>query len=124
MALADPKPARRIRDPKVFAAFHAQWHDCLSCGHANWISAHHVLSRAQGGDDVLANLVPLCLQCHGAYHGSPYRAYGVRIDANHVRQALARYIRSEAGEDARWYLTSKLGDAASIMFLERLEGLA
>jgi 5-methylcytosine-specific restriction endonuclease McrA len=115
------KPARRIRDKEAFAVFHAKGRDCLSCGHGRSIQAHHILHRRQGGDDTLANLVPLCVECHLAYHGQPYRAYGVKIDANHVRQAIARYIRSEAGDDARWYLTGRMGPGPALAFLERLE---
>lgn len=123
MTVADPKPAKRIVDKAVYAEFHARFLDCLSCGHMPSFrsEAHHILPRSQGGDDVLANLVPLCRQCHQAYHGSPYRAYGVRIDQNHVRAAIARYLRSEAGDDARWYLTAKLGVEASLAFQDRLE---
>lgn len=117
---ADAKPAKRIRDPKVFTEFHARAHDCIGCGHGRCIQAHHVLARSQGGDDVLANLAPLCVDCHRALHGQPYRAYGVRIDANHVRQAIVRHIRSEAGEDTRWYLTAKLGAEPAVEFVERL----
>jgi hypothetical protein len=119
---ADWKNPARIRDHSVFEQFHAQSHDCISCGHGIVVEAHHILSRGRGGDDVLPNLVGLCQECHHAYHGNPYRAFGVRIDANHVRQAIAGYIRSEAGEDTRWYLTGKLGPNGSQVFLERLEG--
>ena len=118
---ADPKPAKRIRDKGVFSTFHARGHDCLSCGHGRFIQAHHVLGRGQGGDDVLANLVPLCNQCHGALHGHPYRAYGVRIDAAWVRRALARHVRSEPGTDTRFYLRAKLGEFPAEAFVQRME---
>ena len=121
MTLSDPKPVKRIRDPEVIARFYESGYDCLSCGHGRIIDPHHVLLKSQGGDDVPANLVPLCRECHGALHGRPYRAFGVKIDANHVRQAIARCVRSEAGEDTRWYLVAKLGAEPSVAFLERLE---
>jgi len=114
----NPKP---VKDPDVFKDFHAQGHDCVSCGHGAVIEAHHILSRAQGGDDTRANLVPLCQECHRALHGNPYRTFGVKIDATHVRRALARYIDSEAGQDTRWYLTGKLGMEGSLAFMDRLE---
>ena len=53
----DPKPLPRVRDPEVFKRFHLSEPRCLCCGHKGYIHAHHLLSRAQGGDDVVANLV-------------------------------------------------------------------
>lgn len=32
------------------------------------ISAHHILFRSQGGDDMLENLITLCVKCHDAVH--------------------------------------------------------
>ena len=69
--LPDPKRPKRIR------ASQAEWNDiylcftdqlCWCCGQA-WDSLHHVIPRSQGGDDVPANLAPLCgngtMGCHG-----------------------------------------------------------
>lgn len=119
-----PKPRKPIRDRYVFTVFHDLGpYDCVSCGHGRGgiIEAHHLVSRGQGGDDVLGNLVPLCRGCHAAYHGNPYTAFGVRIDAAHVRQALAAYVRSEAGDHARDYLYRKLGVFGAEAFVQRLE---
>jgi len=106
----DPKRAKRIRDPKAFKAFHAQQQECLSCGNPH-VHAHHLLSRARGGDDVVENLVPLCSICHGVLHdGHPRRGdFGHLFTAVSVRSAISRWLFSEAGEDARWYVTSRLG---------------
>ena len=38
---------------------------CWVCG-GRWSDLHHIVSRAQGGDDVVANLAPLCRPCHRA----------------------------------------------------------
>lgn len=117
---ADPKPIRRIRDNQALRDFPRD-RECISCGHARGVEAHHILRRSQGGDDVAANLVPLCRDCHGAVHGTPYTAWGVRIDAAHVRKALHGFLGSEQGMAARWYLTGKLGVEASLAFVDRLE---
>jgi hypothetical protein len=63
----------------------------------------------------------LCQECHRAYHGNPYTAFGVRIDAQHVRRAIGRYIGSDDGVETAWYLTGKLGPEAALAFVERLE---
>lgn len=34
------------------------------CGSYNDLSAHHIISRAQGGPDELWNLITLCFECH------------------------------------------------------------
>lgn len=105
----DPKPTPRIRDIGVFKQFHARDWGCISCPTYRGIQAHHVVSRSQGGDDVLENLVPLCLSCHAAYHGSPYRAWGVVIDANHVESSIAQFLLSEPGSEHLRYVRGKLG---------------
>jgi hypothetical protein len=118
----DPKPEPRVRDKNVLRRFHelSAGDDCIGCGHGRGLQAHHILSRARGGDDVLPNLVALCGGCHAAYHGRPYRAYGVRIDSGFVRSAIGRYIRSGAGDDAWAYLERKLGTEPAEAFLEDL----
>lgn len=123
---SDPKPAKRIRDRNVLAKFHAIQQECLHCGNAN-VNADHLLPRSQGGDDVLPNLIGLCGSgssgCHGARHGTPYRGdFGRYVTPQAVRESLARFLRSEAGDDARWYLTSKLGLAESRAWVERAFG--
>lgn len=112
MTVADPKPAKRVRDKDVFREFHEAKPRCVCCGEGFRVQAHHLLSRAQGGDDVAANLVALCWLCHGALHGQNDRA---------VTRALARYLRSADGLEARWYLTGKLGVEGSLAFQDRLE---
>ena len=62
----DPKPRRRmratvaerrrLRTEKLTGA-------CRVCGDRP-SELHHVVSRAQGGDDTADNLVPLCVGCH------------------------------------------------------------
>lgn len=125
--LADPKPAQRIVDPKVYPKFYALWDSCLACGSPR-ITAAHLYGKGQGGDDVLANLIPLCGSgssgCHGAYdNGHSYLGdFGRLVTPVAVRSMIGAWLQSEAGEAARWYLTSKLGAEASRAWVERTFG--
>jgi 5-methylcytosine-specific restriction endonuclease McrA len=38
---------------------------CVECGGTCMLSAHHIIPRAEGGPDTLANLEALCVACHG-----------------------------------------------------------
>jgi len=40
---------------------------CRCCG-SSFSGLHHVVFRSHGGDDVAANLVPLCTVCHELVH--------------------------------------------------------
>lgn len=121
---ADPRPAKRIKDKDVFAEFYAFSQECLCCGYYR-VEAHHLLSRGQGGDDVLANLVPLCSSCHGVLHsGHPRRGdFGQFVTPTIVRDRIGSWLLSEAGDDARWYLTGKLGLEGSRAWMERQFGV-
>lgn len=111
---SDPKPVKRIRDSSVYDEFHLYNWTCVACSWENrTVEAHHVLSRAQGGDDVMDNLVPLCRSCHRAYHN------GNRAP----RRMIARFLRSEAGSEHSSYLIGKLGNDGfgAEAFVQRLE---
>lgn len=64
---------------------------------ANMRHAHHVVPRAQGGDDVDDNIVLLCWSCHDAYHR------GDRRVASLIRESLTaeelRYVFEKKGFD-------------------------
>lgn len=75
--------ARGARRYRRFTASAKQWQvlaqtkngPCRVCltsasnGHVySKIQLHHVVSRAQGGDDYAANLVPVCPNCHRLLH--------------------------------------------------------
>src|SRR5262245_43927781 len=124
----DPKPAKRIRDELVFELFHDQYWHCLHCGKVN-VSAAHVISRGAGGDDVMANLVPLCgggsTGCHGAFdNGHSYIGdFGQKITPEAVKASIAAFIRSEEGEAHAAYLIAKLGPFGAEAWVQtRLEG--
>lgn len=42
---------------------------CLGCYREPGGEAHHVTTVKNGGDDVAANVMPLCHQCHMRWHG-------------------------------------------------------
>lgn len=129
MALARPdfKQGKRVKDADVYRLFHGTERLCLCCGNPA-VHAHHILHRSLGGDDIDANLAPLCPDCHRCHHSkSAYRnaMLGRRITKEMVDQALADYIRGPHGEAAARYLISKLGGMIEAeAFVLKLEGKA
>lgn len=66
VCLPDPKPRKRQKASQGdWEAIHAQFEHAV-CTHCAMrpIELHHVVPRSQGGDDVVANLVPLCHRHH------------------------------------------------------------
>jgi 5-methylcytosine-specific restriction endonuclease McrA len=63
----DPKPRKRILNPNAGVGKVRQERACRACGRRLFfLERHHLVKRSQGGDDVDANLVPLCgYGCHG-----------------------------------------------------------
>jgi hypothetical protein len=125
--LADPKPARRIVDGHAYREFHALAKRCLFCGE-RFGEAHHILSRGRGGDDLLANFVPLCFQDHQAVHGTPYTARpfdspSIRVTGEMVRRRIGAWLVSEEGATARAYLIGKLGPRPAEAFLKNEYGV-
>ncbi len=41
---------------------------CQNCGRRTALQVHHLVSRAQEGDDAEGNLITLCAGCHRAAH--------------------------------------------------------
>ena len=68
----DPKPRRRIKDPKLLKRFRMEHHgepcDVDGCGRQG-IHVHHTIFRSQGGPDLESNLVWLCGFHHDEAHG-------------------------------------------------------
>ena len=105
---ADPKPEPRRRDPDLLRILHLQAHECALCGLVDSLELHHVYPRAQGGDDVRADIVVLCRSCHE----------GVTRNRTESRRELGEHLLA-----ARWdvldYLESKLGEEAAREWLAR-----
>lgn len=112
----DFKPAPRIVDPDALQEFHEQHGSCMVCWNGP-VEAHHMLHRSRGGDDLLANLLPLCANCHRAYHGTPYREEhsGRRVTGQDVR----RIIGTRLTKQHRAYLYERLGMRAGVHYLNR-----
>ena len=120
-AQPDPRPPRRVKDRDVYTRFHAIDWDCLSCG-GRPVEAAHLL-RGKDREDNLNGLVPLCHGCHECFDkGLSYRgAFGHKFTPDVVKAKVARYIRSEAGDDARAYLIEKRGQFGAEVYVQSLE---
>lgn len=127
MALLEPRPyqkdsqvgagrpkkyRRKVASPKQWAAIRADKLDvwlCRICFEAKAESLHHLVSRAQGGDDVPDNLVGLCGSGTTGCHGD------VESRKPDALKTLSVFL-----SDAEYaYCVSKLGENA----LERLFGV-
>lgn len=101
--VASPKQWLAIREEKMQEGCRIGWskahRDSLT------IHLHHLVPRSQGGDDIAANLIPLCPECHR------------RVTEND-RQALAM-VAASLQDAERAYIVGKLGEGA----LERLFGV-
>lgn len=105
---ADPKPSRRIVDD--LAGVHKVRFEgrCRACGRVpsghplDALNRAHLVPRGQGGDDVDANIVPLCGSgssgCHGLLHS---HARGWLVVAAALRRRLlpeeAAYVEAKKG---------------------------
>lgn len=115
----DPFPkvtqlARGERRYKAKKASPAQWQriiaakrgQCLICERLDggarisltpYIEYHHLVSRAQGGDDVAENIVPLCsLHHHDVTVRNPHALAAVRLMLNESERA---YCASKMGPE-------------------------
>lgn len=93
---------RRVRDPAVLRQVVFESDECVSCGDTTRRrSAHHVLHRSQGGDDVRENLLVLCgdgvAGCHGRYHNGDAQVLSLISAAIEARPDIAQYILDRLG---------------------------
>jgi len=91
----DPKPAKRIIDPKAGERKLSLDQACRGCGQRA-TAGHHILLRSQRGDDVEDNIMPLCRACHIAYHDG--RLKSLKLTTAERGYLLAK-LGSEAGND-------------------------
>jgi len=89
----------RIRDPALLRLLHFEYDECVLCGRTQLLHLHHVVLRSQGGDDVRANILALCNECHSGYHTHRSDGFGAR---------LAVYVQGYR-PDTYAYLVEKLG---------------
>jgi hypothetical protein len=106
----DPRPPRRTIDRAATRRACLMWPWCW-CGNSA-ASGHHVIKRSQGGDDVIANIVPACgsgtTGCHGL----------LEAEDEQTRRALGEYLLGER-PDTIAYVLGKLGDVAGADWLRR-----
>lgn len=133
--MSDPKSGKRIVDPEAMKRLLLIYDECAACG-APATNAHHIVQKGAPhfGDDVLANLAPICgtgtMGCHGAIHGtpytheqhaptglgfSPYKIFIERRDAVWVARQIGANLRVEN----IGYVLDKLGGVAGREFLAR-----
>lgn len=53
-------------------AFDRDGNQCAECGREEYLEAHHIVERSDGGTDDISNLLTLCPLCHAEKHkGQP-----------------------------------------------------
>ena len=95
---ADPKPRKRVTDTKAGRMKILQERVCRVCSSDDYaVGRHHLVSRAQGGDDHEDNLVPLCAVCHDTLHHSK-QGREWRGQLGYAHCPGAQYISERRGE--------------------------
>jgi len=103
----DPKPAKRVKNPKTMKDAHTKGCFCvLNCGKKG--EAHHVLFKSHGGDDDPANIVCLCASHHGLVHS----------EDTPTLVLLGEHLLLER-PDTIDYIKTKLGDSEGTEWLRR-----
>lgn len=105
----DPKPARRIVDPKATTKALALHPWSIASGVLAH-TGHHVLGKGQRGDDVVENIVGLTGSGTTGEHGRVHAADPV------VLRLVGEGIRDDR-PDVIAYLRWKLGDVAAVEYL-------
>lgn len=99
---------KRIVDPVARKRCLLIDRECRVCGGPP-SEAHHVLWRGDLGDDVDANLIPLCTHCHNLYHRATGKDWRI----------VARAIAVSLTADNVSYVEEKLGPTAWRPYLRR-----
>lgn len=105
LARGERRYRRKVASPKQWAAIRADKGGLCRVCLAPGSQLHHLISRAQGGDDIADNIVPLCAECHAAITERKY------LECWELAETLS------SAEYA--YVVGKLGENA----LERLFGI-
>jgi len=88
-----------------------RWRNCVVCGEPGG-TAHHVIFKGQGGDDVVANGVMLCGSGTTGHHGLMHA-----MDEETRRGIGGHIVRDRP--DTFEYVTDKLGDEQGRDYLRR-----
>lgn len=77
------------------------WRDkytCQRCKSKEWLQAHHIKPKSQGGTNALANGITLCKECHEALHASKW-----------VLKKKVKHFKYPAHvQQGKWYLVNAL----------------
>jgi len=92
----DWRPEKAIRRRSLLnapAVKHMRTLPCASCEERAGWTIHHVVPKAQRGDDLLSNLIQLCVDCHDALHHAPdataiHHRIGQRLTAANIEYVL------------------------------------
>jgi hypothetical protein len=86
-AQPDPKTPARIVNPSAGYAKLRHEQRCRLCRRTFWrglgLTRHHLIPKGQGGDDVEANIVPLCGDGTRGCHGLVERSRNARAQLRH-----------------------------------------
>lgn len=90
-------PKRHVADPVEWAAIRREkLGPCRVCERKDGkIDLHHLVPRSLGGDDVAANLVPLCEYHHDRFERGPKREVGAEIGKTLLETEI-EYVRGRA----------------------------
>lgn len=99
----DWKPARRVKDPTAGTAKVRREARCRACGYVGSdLSRAHLVGKGVRGDDVDANIIPLCgggnTGCHGAFDGQTEVATEPSLLRGRDRRFVASRIALHADE--------------------------
>ena len=101
LARGERRYRRKVASPKQWAAIRAEKLDgrmCRVCCNYRALELHHLVARAQGGDDVADNLVGLCRTCHVSV--TQRYAPNLRVLAEYLTDGEYAYVIGKLGEDA------------------------
>lgn len=103
----------RIRDPGLLRLLSFEHDECAVCRSPHQLHLHHVLFRSHGGDDVRANITPLCFECHEGYHTRRQQGYGLKL-ADHLEQNrpdTVAYLEQKLGKGGmqHWFAVNRTG---------------
>ena len=100
LARGERRYRRKVASPKQWQAIEAaKLGPCRVCSFrpAAGLDLHHLVWREHGGDDVAANIVPICRKCHAALHD---RARAIaRLLLSRLSDAEYAYMVERGGED-------------------------